>query len=700
MNRIGVAIAGGTHPEANKVSEIREAATRASSGRSSLVESMATRMFVRNPITQNLKAVTGRETRRVTPGEDSFVLLRLVAESLPNGVLVVDHNRGIVLANQQIERQFDYSRNDLLGQSIDLLLPDAGITESSPTIGLEHKLSGRRRDGLEFPIAVTLSPLKVEQALFTLVSVVDLTERQVLEQAASLALDRKVEFERFIAELSVQFINLPADQVIESIRDAVRRIGETLDVDRCSFFRIIEGELPAGPIAWWGRHGVAVPAAATPYKDRLPWTRDTILEGNEVSFSSLAAVPNEVDRGSYRNLDVRAAVTVPIAVSGQIVGALDFTMLHCDRTWTEETLHTMRVTAAVLGNILARCETDETLRQSILQIEHARDRMRVEGLYLRREVQERAGTGVIIGQSQAIRNVLELARQVAATDSTVLLLGETGTGKELVAEYIHEMSARRGRIMVRVNCSAIPSTLMESELFGREKGAFTGALARQIGRFELADHSTIFLDEIGELPQDVQVKLLRVLEERQIERLGSPKGVHVDVRIIAATHRNLEKRIAEGSFREDLFYRLNVFPIQVPPLKDRIEDIPLLVWRFVDEFSKAFGKRIEGISREDMAVLQRYSWPGNIRELRNVVERAMIVSTGTQLSIPLPAVAHPAGKRSLKLNDVEREHILSVLDSSGWRIRGGAGAASLLGLKPTTLEARMAKLGLTRPKRA
>jgi transcriptional regulator with GAF, ATPase, and Fis domain len=392
-------------------------------------------------------------------------------------------------------------------------------------------------------------------------------------------------------------------------------------------------------------------------------------------------------------------VTVPIAVSGQVVGILCFTMMRSDRTWAEETLHTMRVTAAVLGNILARCESDETLRQTILQIEHMRDRVRVETLYLRRESQERAGTGVIIGQSHAIRNVLEQARQVAATDSTVLLLGETGTGKELIAAHIHELSARRGRIMVRVNCSAIPSTLMESELFGREKGAFTGALARQIGRFELADHSTIFLDEIGELPPDVQVKLLRVLEERQIERLGSPKGVHVDVRIIAATHRNLEKRIADGAFRDDLFYRLNVFPIQVPPLRERAEDIPLLVWRFVDEFSKAFGKRVDGISREDMAVLQRYSWPGNIRELRNVVERAMIVSTSTQLSIPLPAVAHPAGKRSLKLSDVEREHIQSVLDSAGWRIRGAAGAAALLGLKPTTLEARMAKLGLARPKR-
>jgi formate hydrogenlyase transcriptional activator len=305
---------------------------------------------------------------------------------------------------------------------------------------------------------------------------------------------------------------------------------------------------------------------------------------------------------------------------------------------------------------------------------------------------------LLIGHSPAIEGIRRLILELADTPASILIVGETGTGKELVATHIHELSARRGRIMVRVNCSAIPSTLMESELFGREKGAFTGALARQIGRFELADHSTIFLDEIGELPADVQVKLLRVLEERQIERLGSPRGVHVDVRIIAATHRNLDKRIGEGSFREDLFYRLNVFPITVPPLRDRVEDIPLLVWRFVDEFSKMFGKRIETISREDMAVLQRYSWPGNIRELRNVVERAMIVSTGTQLALPLPSVSRPAEKRSLKLNDVEKEHILSVLDSAGWRIRGAAGAASLLGLKPTTLEARMAKLGLTRPK--
>jgi transcriptional regulator with GAF, ATPase, and Fis domain len=323
--------------------------------------------------------------------------------------------------------------------------------------------------------------------------------------------------------------------------------------------------------------------------------------------------------------------------------------------------------------------------------------LEAENQYLRAEVQQRLGAGVIVGQSAAIQRVLEQARQVSATDSTVLLLGETGTGKELIATQIHAQSQRHGRVMVRVNCAAIPSTLIESELFGREKGAFTGALARQIGRFELADHSTIFLDEIGDLPADVQVKLLRVLEERQIERLGSPRSVAVNVRIIAATHHDLDARIGTGGFRQDLFYRLNVFPIHVPPLRERAEDVPLLVWRFVDEFSRSFGKRVDGISHENMAALQRYSWPGNIRELRNVVERAMILSTGPQLTIPVPAQSRSSVRRSDKLVDVEREHVLSVVQGCGWRIRGIGGAAERLGLRPTTLETRMAKLGIRRP---
>jgi transcriptional regulator with GAF, ATPase, and Fis domain len=234
-------------------------------------------------------------------------------------------------------------------------------------------------------------------------------------------------------------------------------------------------------------------------------------------------------------------------------------------------------------------------------------------------------------------------------------------------------------------------------LFGREKGAFTGALARQIGRFELASGSTIFLDEIGDLPGDLQVKLLRVLETGQIERLGSPQAIAVDVRIVVATHRNLEQRIAEGAFRPDLFYRLNVFPIRVPPLRERTEDIPLLVWRFVEDFSKAFGKRVDAIDDRSLVALQRYSWPGNIRELRNVVERAMITASGPRLSISPPPGSAAASRHSAKLVDVEREHIRGVLEGTGWRIRGAAGAADCLGLKPTTLETRMAKLGLRRP---
>jgi formate hydrogenlyase transcriptional activator len=252
--------------------------------------------------------------------------------------------------------------------------------------------------------------------------------------------------------------------------------------------------------------------------------------------------------------------------------------------------------------------------------------------------------------------------------------------------------------MVRVNCAAIPATLIESELFGREKGAFTGALARQIGRFELADHSTIFLDEIGDLPFEVQVKLLRVLEERHIERLGNPKSIHVDTRIIAATHRDLEQHIAEGKFRADLFYRLNVFPIDVPPLRERTDDIPLLVSRFVEEFSKSFGKTIEVVAKENMAALQRYPWPGNIRELRNVVERAVISANGTRLTIEIPGPPAAVRRVNVKLDDFQKQHIRAVLESSGWRVRGPGGAADRLGLKPTTLESRMAKLGLRRPR--
>ncbi|NJM13235.1 MAG: sigma-54-dependent Fis family transcriptional regulator, partial [Synechococcaceae cyanobacterium SM1_2_3] len=275
--------------------------------------------------------------------------------------------------------------------------------------------------------------------------------------------------------------------------------------------------------------------------------------------------------------------------------------------------------------------------------------------------------------------------------------GGTGTGKELFATAIHDLSSRRNRPMVRVNCAAIPAALIESELFGREKGAYTGALARQIGRFELADGSTLLLDEISELPPESQAKLLRVLQEKEIERLGSPKPIKVDVRVIAATNRDLAKAVAEGRFREDLYYRLNVFPITVPTLRERREDISLLIWTFVEEFSKAMGKTVETIAKSSLQALHQYQWPGNVRELRNVIERAMILTSGPTLKIDLPGViAAPSSLRLVTLAEAEREHLQRVLQFTQGRIRGAGGAADILGLKPTTLESRMAKLGLRR----
>jgi PAS domain S-box-containing protein len=343
-------------------------------------------------------------------------------------------------------------------------------------------------------------------------------------------------------------------------------------------------------------------------------------------------------------------------------------------------------------------ELEGLVQKQTAELERLKNKLQEENFYLREKVRVSFGHHRTVGQSQAIRRVLGQVEQVAPTDSTVLLLGETGTGKELLAATIHELSSRRDRTMVSVNCAVMPAALVESELFGRERGAFTGSLSRQIGRFELADHSTIFLDEVGELPPEVQAKILRVLEAKEIERLGNPKTVPVDVRVIAATNRDLEKAVDEGKFRVDLYYRLNVFPITVPPLRERREDIPLLVWAFVDQFARTFNKNIESIDRESMDALQRYPWPGNIRELRNIIERAMIVSSGTTLRIHLSAApAALLSNAGRKLHEVEREHILNALEESGWRVRGPNGAAVKLGLKPTTLEARMAKLGVNRP---
>jgi PAS domain S-box-containing protein len=339
-------------------------------------------------------------------------------------------------------------------------------------------------------------------------------------------------------------------------------------------------------------------------------------------------------------------------------------------------------------------------------VEREKARLQQQNLYLREEINSVHNFEEIIGQSPALTAVLDDVRSVAATDATVLITGETGTGKELIARAIHSSSRRKEKPLIKINCAALPAGLVESELFGHEKGAFTGAIARRVGRFELADGGTIFLDEIGELPADAQAKLLRVLQEREFDRVGGTAPIKVDVRVLAASNRDLLKAVREKTFREDLYYRLSVFPLQLPPLRDRKEDIPPLALFLVNKFAARIGKRIDGIDQETMRRLIAYPWPGNVRELENVIERAVILAAGPTLDIGAdvlsvhvepPACGDQIREQPATLEAREREHIQNVLGQTGWVVEGPHGAARILGLHPNTLRSRMKKLGIRRP---
>jgi PAS domain S-box-containing protein len=394
-----------------------------------------------------------------------------------------------------------------------------------------------------------------------------------------------------------------------------------------------------------------------------------------------------------------------LARDGRVVWVHGEAKLVTDDNGTPLFLH------GVAFDITERKRAEEATLAAYEEIRRLKDRLHADNVYLQEEIKRKCNFGEIVGHSPAIQKVLDQVEQVAGTSATVLLLGETGTGKELLARAIHSISPRHARPMLMLNCAALPATLVESELFGREKGAYTGAFARQIGRFEQADGSTLFLDEIGELPLEVQVKLLRVLQHGQFERLGSTRTLSADVRIIAASNRDLERMVKEGRFREDLFYRLNVFPIRLPPLRERPEDIMPLVWAFIKEFGRTLGKTVDSIPHATIEALKRHPWPGNIRELRNVIERAVILAQGPALQVELPsrsnaaamtAALSPRGEGEeapaddLTLDEIQRRHILAVLQKTGWRVSGKNGAAAILGLKPTTLESRMARLGIKR----
>jgi len=377
-------------------------------------------------------------------------------------------------------------------------------------------------------------------------------------------------------------------------------------------------------------------------------------------------------------------------------------------TVAKRTAELTRSNLQLTQEVEERKKAEASLQGAYGEIKILKDRLQAENVYLRQEVGRQYNFGEIIGQGGGLAQVFQRVAQVAPMNATVLLLGETGTGKGVVARAIHSSSSRKDRPLITVNCTTLPATLVESELFGRERGAFTGSDTRQIGRFELADGGTIFLDEIGEMPMELQCKLLRVLQDGEFERLGNPRTIKADVRVIAATNRSLEEEIRAGRFREDLYYRLNVFPITMPPLRQRLEDIPLLVNHFVAKFNKKMGKKIDSISKDTLSALQEYHWPGNVRELESVVERAVITSQGAALQVldrfesfrkqEEPAgQPGPGGEHEVKgLVELEHDHILHVLQKTGWRIEGKNGAAGILGLNASTLRARMRKYGIVR----
>lgn len=525
-------------------------------------------------------------------------------------------------------------------------------------------------------------------------------------------LEERFRFEKLLSEISSVFTNLPTSEIDETIKYGLEQIGRFLDVDRFNLLQFTGKDKNALIHHSWVNKGIPPLPELPELSTIFPWLVDRMLHGQTTIYSRIKDFPADaaVDKKTFNFLGVKSILSVPISVGGSIVGALTAVALRTNKNWPEELVQQLSRAGEVFANAVARKEKDLKIQSAFEEIKRLKEQTEADYVYLREEIDLEYNFQNIVGKSIAFKNVLFKIQQIAPADTTVLILGETGTGKEPVARALHDASNRKNRPLVKVNCAALPANLIESELFGHEKGAFTSAQARQIGRFELADKSSLFLDEIGELPMESQAKLLRVLQDGEFERLGSAGTIKVDVRIIAASNRNLEQEVKKGRFRQDLYYRLNVFPILMPPLRDRLEDIPLLVNLFINRFNRKLGKKIERIPADVMKVLQDYDWPGNVRELENVIERAAVNSrtgslelmdrliVGKNESAPAEVSMNtevpPDPEASLNLDEAQRKYIIKALKQTGGRIDGPTGAALLLGINPSTLRNRMKKLGI------
>ncbi len=608
-------------------------------------------------------------------------LSQFTVERALASVFWMEESGDLKFANETARLQYGYSPEEFQELSI-LDLNKNFDSASFAKLWARSKVEKRirlesshfKKDGTEFPVEIFVNHIEFEGQAFNVSFVLDITERKRKEKllrslsqatAATLGTD-------FFVSL-VENISLSLDvhmAIVTECTDATRSRLRTL-----AYYK--DEKL---------QQNVEYSTDGTPCK--------LIMESSNPLF-----VPKGVQDQFENEAGIEGYFGVPILSElGDCIGHIAL-FSKVGLALSEEEREILKLFSDRAGVEIERKVANEKLLEAVTEVQGFKDRLEAENTYLQEEIKFEHNFQEIITQSERFRSVLASSEQVAITDATVLILGESGTGKELLARAIHNISKRSDRPLVKVNCAALPGNLIESELFGHEKGAFTGAIAKKIGRFELADGGTLFLDEVGELPLELQSKLLRALQEGEFERVGSTNTQKVDVRVIAATNREIENEVENGTFRADLYYRLNVFPIKSLPLRDRKEDIPLLVKHFVNRFSAKIGKKIAVIPKRVINSLQGYHWPGNIRELENVIERSVILSSGNSLELGdwIPKSPTQSVITELDtLHEFERKYIIHVLQKTTWRVSGEKGAAKILGMKPTTLESRMKKLGIKR----
>jgi len=649
---------------------------------------------------------------------NSDELIRLILDSASEAICGCDSEGICLFSNPAAARILGYDHPaELLGKNMHALEHHTRkdgtpypIEECPIYIGFQKNENVHRddevywrKDGTSFPVEFwSHIVIREGKTLGALITFIDITERKQVEAA----LRKSEEQNRSLLQINNAIItNLTQQALLLSISEALHPV---ISFDRCAItlyqperdsfrFLAVEGELLSDYFRTGQEFSRNETCGSWVFDHQRPLVRHDLK--NEQQY------PNERRLAAE---GIQSMCVVPLALQGKCIGLLSLVSQQRDRYSDED--------AGFLQEVANQVALAVQNMQSYQEIDSLKARLEKENVYLREELCAEHNFEEIVGNSPALLKALHAVEQVAPTDSTVLIYGETGTGKELVARAIHSRSSRNGRALVSVNCSAISAGLVESELFGHMKGAFTGALERRIGRFELANGGTIFLDEIGELCLETQVKLLRVLQEHEFEPVGSSHPLRVDVRVIAATNRNLHEAVQAGRFRSDLFYRLNVFPIELPPLRERRADIPQLVAFCLSQFSKRLGKKMDGVSRESMENLVNYPWPGNIRELQNVIERAIIVSADPTLRLDrdlMPVAAAAKGmeapdedspedrqadlkspKPLLTLDEVERNHIFAALQQASGVVDGPKGAAKILNLHPNTLRHRMDKLGI------